>query len=68
MSLAIFILPMKLMAAMIPSEWSLALSTAIQIINRFSSAPSIGIRLNEVFSYEIIQAGARIDVLVRKGG
>ena len=34
----------------------------------FSSAPSVGIRLNEVFSYEIIQEGARIDVLVRKGG
>ena len=34
----------------------------------FSSAPSIGIRLNEIFSYEIIQEGARIDVVVRKGG
>lgn len=34
----------------------------------FSSAPNIGIGLDEVFSYEIIQRDARIDVLIRKGG
>ena len=34
----------------------------------FTSAPTIGIALNEVFSYEIIQQDARIDVLIRKGG
>lgn len=34
----------------------------------FTSEPSVGFSLDEIFSYEIIQEGARIDVLIRKGG
>ncbi|WP_371194608.1 polysaccharide lyase family 7 protein [Glaciecola sp. SC05] len=33
----------------------------------FTSNPAQGIALGEVFSYEIIQEGARIDVIIRRG-